>query len=211
MEKREIFGMITGHLLGICGTSSHPTEQTQWVSQKRLLFMTCMYIGDRWNVRPARSEKQVQVQAFLTSITLSELPDEYEWTIDGKLWLKYQTGAVYKLLKSHGQLVPWKKAIWNSGGFPRHSFQAWLVTLNRLPTRDIMISWGLSVPPTCLLCNLGDESRDHLFFSCSFSWELWSHHAQRIEITPTPDWHLTLLHMQALPGPTWRWKLQLLV
>lgn len=176
MEKREIFGMITGHLLGICGTSSHPTEQTQWVSQKRLLFMTCMYIGDRWNVRPARSEKQVQVQAFLTSITLS-----------------------------------WKKAIWNSGGFPRHSFQAWLVTLNRLPTRDIMISWGLSVPPTCLLCNLGDESRDHLFFSCSFSWELWSHHAQRIEITPTPDWHLTLLHMQALPGPTWRWKLQLLV
>ncbi|CAN6836259.1 unnamed protein product, partial [Brassica oleracea] len=74
-----------------------------------------------------------------------------------------------------------------------------------------MISWGLSVPPTCLLCNLGDESRDHLFFSCSFSWELWSHHAQRIEITPTPDWRLTLLHMQALPGPTWRRKLQLLV
>lgn len=170
-----------------------------------------LFVGDRWNVRPARLEKQVQVQAFLTSITLSQLSNEYEWTIDGKTWLKYQTGAVYKLLKPHRQLVPWKKTIWNSSGISRHSFHAWLVILNRLPTRDRIISWGISIPSTCLLCNLGDQSRDHLFFSCPFSWELWSCKAQRIGITPSPDWNLTLLHMQALPRPTWRRKLQLLV
>lgn len=94
---------------------------------------------------------------------------------------------------------------------PRHSFHAWLVTLNRLPTRDRLLSWGLAVPATCLLCNQGDESRDHLFFSCSFSSELWIHHVRRIETTPSTGWNDSLSRMQSLPGPPWRRKLQLIV
>ncbi|XP_013633133.1 PREDICTED: uncharacterized protein LOC106338781 [Brassica oleracea var. oleracea] len=144
-----------------------------------------LFVRDRWNIRPARSDRQVQIQAFLSSVTLSQLPDEYEWTIEG--------------------------AIWNSGGVPRHSFHAWLVTLNRLPTRDRLLSWGLAVPATCLLCNQGDESRDHLFFSCSFSYELWIHHARRTETTPSTGWNDSLNRMQSLPGPPWRKKLQLIV
>ncbi|XP_013705347.1 uncharacterized protein LOC106409230 [Brassica napus] len=170
-----------------------------------------MFVRDRWNIRPARSDRQVQIQAILSSVTLSQLPDEYEWTIEGKVWLKYQTGTIYKLLKNHAQTVPWKGAIWNSGGVPRHSFHAWLVTLNRLPTRDRLLSWGLAVPATCLLCNQGDESRDHLFFSCTFSSELWIHHARRTETTPSTGWNDSLNHMQSLPGPPWRRKLQLIV
>ena len=170
-----------------------------------------LFVRDRWDIRPARSDRQVQIQAFLSSVALSQLPDEYEWTIEGKVWLKYQTGTIYKLLKNHAQTVPWKGAIWNSGGVPRHSFHAWLVTLNRLPTRDRLLSWGLAVPATCLLCNQGDESRDHLFFSCSFSSELWIHHARRTETTPSTGWNDSLNRMQSLPGRPWRRKLQLIV
>lgn len=32
-----------------------------------------IYTGERWNIAPARSEKQIQVQAFLTTITLTKL------------------------------------------------------------------------------------------------------------------------------------------
>ena len=49
-----------------------------------------LFVRDRWNIRPARSDRQVQIQAFLSSVTLSQLPDEYEWTIEGKVWLKYR-------------------------------------------------------------------------------------------------------------------------
>lgn len=121
----------------------------------------------------------MQIQVFLSSITLSQLP--------------------------------WKEAIWNSGGVPRHSFHAWLVTLNRLPTRDRLLSSGLTVPATCLLCNQGVESRDHLFFACSFSSELWTHHSRRINIGPLTTWSDSLNCMQSLSGLPWRRKLQLIV
>lgn len=170
-----------------------------------------LFVRDHWNIRPARSDRQVQIQLYLSSVTLSQLPDEYEWIIEGKIWLKYQTGTIYKLIKNHAQTVPWKGAIWNSGGVPRHSFHAWLVTLNRLLTRDRLLTWGLVVPANCLLCNQGDESMDHLFFSCSFSSELWIHHARRIEVTPSTGWNDSLTRMQLLPGPFWCKKLQLIV
>lgn len=47
----------------------------------------------------------------------------------------------------------------------------------------------LQVPPICLLCNSGSESRDHLlFFGCQFSFSLWSQIANRLNITPSPAW-----------------------
>ena len=45
--------------------------------------------------------------------------------------------------------------------------------LNRMPTLDRMISWGLGVDGNCKLCQNGMESRDHLFFECSYSKEVW--------------------------------------
>ena len=36
-----------------------------------------------------------------------------------------------------------------------------------------MIAWGLEVDGVCRLCRNGMESRDHLFFDCSFSKEVW--------------------------------------
>ena len=35
------------------------------------------------------------------------------------------------------------------------------------------LSWGMSVPSTCLLCGIADESRDHIYFSCSYSRSVW--------------------------------------
>ncbi|XP_039007790.1 uncharacterized protein LOC120135602 [Hibiscus syriacus] len=50
---------------------------------------------------------------------------------------------------------------------------AWMVVLDRLPTRSRLISFGLNVESLCLLCNRGEETRGHLFFQCEFSSRLW--------------------------------------
>ncbi|CAG7893821.1 unnamed protein product, partial [Brassica rapa] len=49
----------------------------------------------------------------------------------------------------------------------------------------------------CLLCNTSPESRDHLFFSCPFSWNLWSLLAIRTALN-SRNWkgRLTLLTWQ---------------
>lgn len=142
--------------------------------------------NNTWLLPPARSEAQVQLQSYLTTITLTEENDSYEWVIEGTLYQKYSIGIVYRKLRVQGQPVSWNAIVWNKGGIPRHSFLTWLFVLNRCPTRDRILGWGLQTSPLCLLCNVMPESRNHLFFDCHFSWGLWGTLAPRCGITPNP-------------------------
>ena len=54
--------------------------------------------------------------------------------------------------------------------------------LNRLPTLDRLAAWGLNVAGTCKLCLVDIETRDHLFFECNFSKEVWQIILQMCEL-----------------------------
>lgn len=95
---------------------------------------------------------------------LNEEVDYYEWEIDGRTYNRYSTGQIYDHLRIQGAYVPWFQTVWNKGGVPRHCFLSRLFVLNRCPTRDRILGWGLSTSPGCLLCNQASETRDHLFF-----------------------------------------------
>lgn len=123
-----------------------------------------LHRNDSWQLPPARTDQELQLLAHLTTVVLTQEEDHYEWNLSGKTTLKYSTRAVYSHLRGVIPEVNWAKAVWSSYGIPRHSFLAWLVILNRCPTKDRLISWGLQVPPLCLLCNLLPETRDHLFY-----------------------------------------------
>lgn len=69
--------------------------------------------------------------------------------------------------------VPWYRSVWFQSGIPKHAFHSWVTVLGRLPTRDRLLRWGMTVPATCLLCGTDDESRDHLYFTCSYSRTVW--------------------------------------
>lgn len=60
----------------------------------------------------------------------------------------------------HAPTVPWFPLIWLKKGIPKHCSLAWLMQLNRSPTRDRLISWGLQTDPLCLTlsCPLRDPS-----------------------------------------------------
>ena len=66
--------------------------------------------------------------------------------------------------------------------------------------KDRMLQWGLQVTLTCLLCNLQVESRNHLYFDCGFSYDLWTLIASRSRIIPRRSWDETILQMQSLPS-----------
>lgn len=77
---------------------------------------------------------------------------------------------------------------------PRHTtvlFITWLAVCDRLSTGVRMRLWGGDQP--CVLCGERDESRDHLFFACSFSFTVWSEVTgkllgHRLDL----DWDITL-------------------
>ena len=95
-------------------------------------------------------------------------------------------------------MVPWKDIVWSSGSIPRHSFLTWLFILDRCPTRDRILSWGLQTDPTCLLCSTEPESRNHLLFNCCFSLSIWTALSRRCSLQALPDWDQTILQLTSL-------------
>lgn len=50
------------------------------------------------------------------------------------------------------------------------------------------------------MCGLSDESRDHLFFDCTYSWTSWSKCAQKLGLTMVPrNWDHVIHWILSLP------------
>ncbi|KAL9816576.1 putative RNA-directed DNA polymerase [Arabidopsis thaliana] len=96
--------------------------------------------------------------------------DVYLWKADAHAPTRsFSAAKMWLALHPPGAQVQWHKSIWFKDRVPKNAFIAWVAAWNRLHTRDRLRSWGFSVPALCVLCNVGNESRDHLFFRCPFS------------------------------------------
>ena len=103
-------------------------------------------------------------------------------------------------LRTTAPMVPWYEVVWFKEEIPRCSFVTWLAMLARLPTRDILLSWGLKVPGSCVLCDDGTESHDHLFFNCSFAVGIWSKYCGRFIISSPINLHAVVLRCSQYQG-----------
>ncbi|XP_024016257.1 uncharacterized protein LOC112089737 [Eutrema salsugineum] len=64
--------------------------------------------------------------------------------------------------------------IWYSGATPKFTFVTWLSAKNRLSTGDRMERWNCNAHTGCSFCSEPKETRDHLFFLCPFTKEIWN-------------------------------------
>ncbi|KAG2251719.1 hypothetical protein Bca52824_081855 [Brassica carinata] len=106
----------------------------------------------------------------------------------------FTTSETWQKIRIHSPAVPWSKVVWFPLGVPRFAFITWLAIRDRLSTGDCMRTWGHV--QGCLFCGEPNESRDHLFFACPYTYTLW------IEVIgtllgrpPDPDWERTLVHL----------------
>ncbi|CAN1261908.1 LINE-1 retrotransposable element ORF2 protein [Linum perenne] len=108
---------------------------------------------------------------FLSHFSLSD--SELCW--DSVPYDKLPLAVIWKTIRDTRPIVPWYSLIWGFGSIPRNSFLSWLVVQGRLTRRDRLIKWGIPAPPDCVLCKSGlAESHSHLFFLCSYSFEICS-------------------------------------
>ncbi|XP_056685876.1 uncharacterized protein [Spinacia oleracea] len=56
---------------------------------------------------------------------------------------------------------------------------------DRLATKERLRRWNVIADSVCCLCHSTDESRDHLFFACSFVADIWNQVLQRSGIHRT--------------------------
>ncbi|KAH0884422.1 hypothetical protein HID58_060518, partial [Brassica napus] len=78
---------------------------------------------------------------ILSSITLTEACDVYEWSPNGRPLPTYSTGMIYELIKDHQPPVPWYSAVWSSRAIrsPKHErllvLLAWQASIYLLWTK----------------------------------------------------------------------------
>lgn len=107
----------------------------------------------------------------------------------GKFKPSFSTKDTWNHIRTTTAKVRWHKGVWFTHATPKYTFCTWLAMHNRLSTGDRMSSWNAGANTTCVLCSNVLETRDHLFFSCTFSAEIWftlTH--QLFEANYSTDW-----------------------
>lgn len=156
-----------------------------------------------WKLRRTRL---VHLYPLLDCIRNAPLPhnsrgeDKFLWRRDREEFNeRFSTSHTWDQIREHHHQVSWRNTIWFSQGIPRCCFIAWLAIWNRLSTGARMRIWGQQ--QACVLCGEPDETRDHLFFACPYSFTVWAAIAGKLLRTRlTPDWEETIVAINTLTG-----------
>lgn len=184
-------------LLGPSGPRFHRIPRTATVSQA--------VRNGGWNLPPPRSENALILQTVLATMQLpsaSSGDDAYLWKLaSGGFGSSFSSSVTWERIRVPAAVVVWHKVVWFKEEVPRYSFISWTAYLGRLPTRDRLISWGVQVPPGCVLCSLADESIAHLFFNCPFASATWNRFCGRYLAAPPVSLDAVVTLCQQLQGP----------
>ncbi|KAF3595688.1 hypothetical protein DY000_02022810 [Brassica cretica] len=118
--------------------------------------LASIWTGSSWTIAPAHSVALEQIQIHMSTITLTDFTDLPTWNTKGignNNNNEFVISQNYDSLRESRPKVRWNKAVWCSKGIPKHKTLSWLFVLNRCPTRDHLLSWGLHTDASCLLCN----------------------------------------------------------
>lgn len=87
----------------------------------------------------------------------------------------FSTNDTWRMIRGSNEQFNWARGIWFSMATPKFAFVSWLAMLDRLSTMDRVSKWCSGADTICVLCKAAAETRNHLFFECAFSSQLWSH------------------------------------
>ncbi|XP_071699709.1 uncharacterized protein [Rutidosis leptorrhynchoides] len=101
--------------------------------------------------------------------------DVVKWKdFDGNL-TEFSVSSVWESIRPRGSNVNWYSVVWFSTCIPKHAFVLWLLMGEKLKTQDKLRHWDICPGSNlvCPLCELVPDSHNHLFFTCSFSNQVW--------------------------------------
>lgn len=79
-----------------------------------------------------------------------------------------------KILRTEQSCCDWAVGIWFGNATPRYAFISRVTMHNRLFTCDRMTHWNQNSSVGCALYQTPLETRDNLFFSFIYSFQVWS-------------------------------------
>lgn len=105
------------------------------------------------------------------------VPDKILWKQEDDNLVPFSTSVVWNTIRPRREEVGWASSVWHDHAIPRHAFNMWLVTKERLITQDKIQQWnhakGNCNLLVCALCYQELDSHKHLFFECNFASKVW--------------------------------------
>lgn len=150
--------------------------------------------GSEWNIRGRRSRRFHDLYDCISAIE----PPAPEKGRDVIMWKHgdddykpiFSAARTWDQIRVKKSKVEWSRVVWFTQGVPRFCFITWLAVKNRLSTGDRMRDWG--IVQGCELCGERDETREHLFFACPYSYTIWESLARKfVGRNINPDWQWT--------------------
>lgn len=80
----------------------------------------------------------------------------------------------YSFLRGSAHRFSWHSILWDASVIPKHAIISFLAIHNALLTFDNILHRGFIGQNCCFLCLKGSEYVHHLFFSCTYSWQVLS-------------------------------------
>lgn len=124
----------------------------------------------RRNFLPRLIEQWYELEQFVMSTALSEEQDTLVWQYNSSG--VYSTKSLYSIINFRGIMPLYIPALWSLVVPPRIHIFIWLLSHNRIMTRDNLKKKDIEKPEDCVFCT-EKESVNHLFFDCVVARALW--------------------------------------
>ena len=72
--------------------------------------------------------------------SLSSSLDNFFWLAGEHELGNYSAASTWEALRNRGHSDGWEKLVWFKGHIPSHAFMLWVAHLDRLPTRERLVS-----------------------------------------------------------------------
>jgi hypothetical protein len=148
--------------------------------------LSSVILNGDWFWTPTRFEAFVEIQSRLSELNLG-VHYKAIWSASNKGC--YVSSDTWQILGNKKMEIDWRKLAWFPLAIPEQAFILRLFMQGRLLTGDRLIKMEYKGNFQCVYCHNQIESREHLFFECSFSYRIWKFFKSRCDvISPSIKW-----------------------
>ena len=110
------------------------------------------------------------IEQIMENTQYQECDDSLVWQYEAKG--EYTTWSLYSIINFRGVQPVYIPAVGSIKVPPRVQVFLWLLSHNKLMTKDNLAKRDIEKPPECVYCT-DKETIDHLFFGCVVDKGIW--------------------------------------